>query len=447
MTDPSDRMRLADRVLDRVGDRGEVEVRVAGGTSALTRFANSFVHQNVGEEGDVVSLRIARGGRVTSGTTSNVQPDRLDAFVEETLQRSEVQPIDPHWPGLTTDDPGGPSVDHFDPATAAADPAERAARVATFVAAGPGLKAAGYCETTGAEIAFANSAGIRHEGRYSSAVLDGIHQTGTSAGSGHAASNRLSDIDAAAVGALAATRAVDAAEPYDIKPGHYEVVLAPECVATVAIFLAYYGFNGKFVNEGMSFVEPGSRQFDPAVTLADDVTDPRAAGVGFDTEGTRRRPVTLVGGGVSTGLLHDRRTAAQAGAESTGHAAPGSEVYGPVPSAMFFTGGDQSPDALIASVERGVYVATFNYCRVLDPKTMAVTGLTRNGTFMIENGQITGAVGVMRFTQSFLGALGPGNVLGIGDDTRWADSEFGPLLVHAPSLRLGEWHFTGGTEA
>jgi len=195
VTDPSDRMRLADRVLDRVGDRAEVEVRVAGGTSALTRFANSFVHQNVGEEGDVVSLRVARRGRVTSGTTSNVQPDRLDAFVEETLQRSEVQPIDPHWPGLTTDDPGGPVVDHFDPATAAADPAERAARVATFVAAGPGLRAAGYCETTGAEIAFANSAGIRHEGRYSSAVLDGIHQTGTSAGSGHAASNRLSDIE------------------------------------------------------------------------------------------------------------------------------------------------------------------------------------------------------------------------------------------------------------
>ncbi len=85
-------------------------------------------------------------------------------------------------------------------------------------------------------------------------------------------------------------------------------------------------------------------------------------------------------------------------------------MYGPVPSALFFTGGDQSTDDLIASVERGVYVATFNYCRVLDPKTMAVTGLTRNGTFMIENGQITGAVSVMRFTQSFLGALGPGNV-------------------------------------
>ena len=78
---------------------------------------------------------------------------------------------------------------------------------------------------------------------------------------------------------------------------------------------------------------------------------------------------------------------------------------------------------------------------------MAVTGLTRNGTFMIENGRITGVVTVIRFTQSFLAALGPGNVLGIGDDARWADSEFGPLFVHAPSLRLGEWNFTGGTEA
>jgi predicted Zn-dependent protease len=99
---------------------------------------------------------------------------------------------------------------------------------------------------------------------------------------------------------------------------------------------------------------------------------------------------------------------------------------------------------MIAGVDRGLYVATFNYCRVLDPKTLVVTGLTRNGTFMIENGTITGAVTNMRFTQSFVDALGQGRVHAIADDARFADSEFGPGMMHVPSLHLEGWNFTGG---
>ena len=109
-------------------------------------------------------------------------------------------------------------------------------------------------------------------------------------------------------------------------------------------------------------------------------------------------------------------------------------------------GGSESVEDLIAAVDRGIYVATFNYCRILDPKTQVVTGLTRNGTFMIENGKITGALTGLRFTQSFVAALGDGNLLGLGDDTRYADSEFGAGFVRAPSMRLASWHFTGGTE-
>jgi len=107
-------------------------------------------------------------------------------------------------------------------------------------------------------------------------------------------------------------------------------------------------------------------------------------------------------------------------------------------------GGATPPGSLVAGVERGLYVATFNYCRILDPKSQVVTGLTRNGTFRIEHGEITGAVSNLRFTQSFVAALGPGRVLGVGDDVRFADSEFGPGLVRAPSLRLAGWNFTGG---
>jgi predicted Zn-dependent protease len=145
-------------------------------------------------------------------------------------------------------------------------------------------------------------------------------------------------------------------------------------------------------------------------------------------------------------LAHDRRTAGKVGVESTGHGGPGSEVWGPFPTAVFVAGGADDVESMVASVERGLYIATFNYCRVLEPKSLVVTGLTRNGTFMIENGRITGAVNNLRFTQSFVSALGEGKVLGVGNDARHADSEFGAGLIHAPSMRLESWHFTGGAE-
>jgi len=439
-------MQLAEDVLALVAGRGEAEVRVTGGNLALTRFANSFIHQNVGEEGDEVSLRVAVAGRVGSATTTNTNREALSRFVDEAVERAELQPVDEDWPGLSSPGPGT-AIDQFDPATASASPSTRAAMVAEFVAAGPGMRAAGFCSTQGTEVAFANSNGLRCEGRFTQATLDGIHQTDSSAGSGHATAVRLVDVAAAEVGGLAADRARRGVGAYDIKPGEYEVVLGPECVATIVAFLAFYGFNAKAYAEGQSFVAIGDQQFDAGLDLVDDVTDPRAMALGFDNEGTPRRPLALISGGISKAIAHDRRTAAKAGTESTGHAVPGGEVYGPVPTTMFLSGGATSVEDLIAGVDRGLYVATFNYCRVLDPKTMVVTGLTRNGTFVIENGRITGAATGMRFTQSFVAGLGPGRVLGVGDDARWADSEFGPGVVHAPTVRLAGWSFTGGTEA
>ncbi len=434
---------LTAAVLDIVGNRADAEVVVTSGNSALTRFANSFVHQNVAEEGAAVSLRLAVDGRVSSARTTNTDLDALVRFADATIEAAGHQPVDPEWPGVA--DPAEvPGVDHYDAATAEATPTDRAERVKAFVDAGNGMLAAGYCETIGHEVAFANSAGQTAAGRYTTATLDGIHQTGTSAGSGHAASQRLADLDGSAVGALAAQRAADSAETYDIKPGEYEVVLAPECVASIAVFFAAYGFNAKSHAEGQSFAELGAQQFDPAINMRDDALDPVAFGVGFDTEGTPRRTVDLVRNGVTRSLAHDRRTAHAAGVASTGHGGPGSEVWGPFPAAVFVEGGDDDVQSMIAGIDRGLYIATFNYCRVLEPKSLVVTGLTRNGTFMIENGRITGAVTNLRFTQSFLAALGEGRVLGVGNDARHADSEFGAGIIHAPSLHLAGWNFTGG---
>jgi predicted Zn-dependent protease len=438
-------LRIADRVVEMIGPRAEAEVLVTGGEASLTRFANSFIHQNVGEAFETVSLRLAVDGRVASGRTNRTGDEALRDLVARTAEIARLQPPDPEWPGPA---PAAAvaDADRADPATAAVTPDERAAAVEAFVAAGGGYRAAGYCDVDVTGVAFANSEGQRISGSSSRATIDGIHQSEESAGSAHQTSRRFSDLDGASTGSLAAERARMGIGAFDLKPGEYEVVLAPEAVGTILIFLGFYGFNGKQVAEGQSFVDLGAAQFDERVAIWDDGADPGALGVPFDVEGTPKQPIHLVADGVTAGVVHDRRTAARIGGASTGHAVPGSETVGPIPTNLVLGGGDEPVEEMIASVERGLYVATFNYCRVLEPKSLVVTGLTRNGTFMVENGRITGAVTNLRFTQSFVRALGPGRVLGIGDDARFADSEFGAGFVRVPSLRLAGWSFTGGAE-
>ncbi|HEY4409325.1 MAG TPA: TldD/PmbA family protein [Acidimicrobiia bacterium] len=439
---------LCQQVLDLVGDRAQAQVTAQRSRPALTRFANSFIHQNVGEAGSSVTLKLALpDGRVAMASTTRVDGDGLAALVEGTLAAAALRPVDPDWPGLAPPAPV-PEVDHHDAATEEASPDERARRVRAFVDAGPSLRAAGYCDTDGGTTAFANSAGQRAEGRSTRATIDGIHQTDDSAGSGHATAVRLSELDAGGIGADAADRARRSSAAADIDPGEYEVVLEPECVATILIFLAFYGFNAKQVLEGQSGIRVGEAQFDPAVSIWDDATSAEALGVAFDADGTPKGRLDLVRAGTSTALAHDRRTARRMGAESTGHAIGESDAYGPIPSNLFLGPADASFGAgtadLIASVGRGLLVTTFNYCRILDPKTQVVTGLTRNGTFLIEDGKVRNGVKNLRFTQSFIDALAPGNVLGIAREARFADSEFGPGLVHCPAVRLGSFRFTGG---
>lgn len=434
---------LCEQVLDLVGDRAEAQVLAVSGPSALTRFANSFIHQNVAEERLTVRLKVARDGRVASGSIDGGSGEALERLVESTLAAALLRPVDPDWPGLAPPAPLA-QIAHYDDATAAAGPADRAALVERFIDAGGGLLGAGYASTEASEVAFANSAGQRATGRATAALLDGIHQTDDSAGKAHQASYRIGDLDGVGAGKLASAKARASAHATDLEPGRYEVILEPNCVATIAVFLCVYGFSAKAGIEGRSFVQVGEQQFDEAISLWDDATDPQALGLPFDAEGTPKRRLELVTAGVSRQFAQDRRTAAKLGTDSTGHATPGLESYGPIAGNLFVAPGDAAVDEMVASVERGLLVTEFNYCRILDPKTQVVTGLTRNGTFLVERGQIGPAVANLRFTQSFVDAMAPGRVLGVGSEARFADSEFGPGLVVAPAVRLAEWNFTGG---
>jgi predicted Zn-dependent protease len=437
---------VCERVLSRVGSGVEAEVTVTSGTDALTRFATSFIHQNVTDAVQRVHLRVALDGRVAEAVVNQTDEEALSRLVNSALDAARLRPVDPGWPGVAPPTPA-PSVEHWDDATANAEPHERAERVAAFVRAGDGLETAGFCSTSGEAVAFANSAGQHLSGRTSVATLDGIARTGTSDGSGRAASARLAELDGDLVGADAIRRARASANATDLEPGRYEVVLEPSCVVNMLGFLAIHGFNGRAVEEGRSFARVGENQFDASLFLADDFGHPMAVGIGFDAEGTPKRRVDLVRGGVTSGLIHDRRTAKALGAESTGNAIAGAGPLGALPANLVVEPGSRTRAELIAGVERGLLVTDFWYTRILDPRTQVVTGLTRNGVFLIEDGTVVRPVTNMRFTQSFLEALGPDQVRGIGSDlTLVGGATFGYGAYAVPSLHLASWNFTGGAK-
>ena len=456
---------------DALADIGEVVLRqlptgveaivaVTWSRLALTRFANSRIHQNIAGERVSVRLKLAQAGRVASAQTNRTSAEALSELVGQARAAAEVVPLDAEWPGVLG--PAAvPTVDHWDDATAPAEPAERAAAVSGFVAAGgawaerAGAEAAGYCDSAAVVEAVLTSAGQRAVGRFTRASVDGIFlcpdQGGfTPAGYGHATSVRLADLDGAALGAEAARSCGLSQSAVDIEPGEYAVVLRPEAAGEMVSFLAGYGFNAKEVLEGSSFIsgpdDLASMRFDPSFRLWDDVSDPRSIGLGFDADGTPRQVVSLIEGGRCAAVVHDRRTARRwpGSPSSTGHAHQWSDAWGPA-AANLVVGppAEPGPD-LVTGVERGLLVTCFNYVRVLDPKTVGVTGLTRNGVFLVEDGKVVRPVTNLRFTQSILEALAPGRVLGIGSDARFADVEDGTGRVIAPSLHLAGWRFTGG---
>lgn len=449
-TDPVAQQGFAtcDRVLEMIGGRADALVVRGTGTNALTRFANSRIHQNMVSDDDHVRLRVAvEEGRIAQASTTRVDAEGLERLVERAIAAARLCPPDPEYPGLAQSGDVA-DVDHFDPATAAASPDARAGVVADFVGAGPGLESAGYCSTDADTHVLCTTTGIRYASRSTMAQLDAIHRATAvegppTDGYGQVTSSRIGDLDGQRIGDVAAAKATGGADPVELEPGSYEVVLEARAVAAVLLFPAWLGFNGKAYAEGTSFAHPGEQQFDERVSIWDDATDPRALGRPYDAEGTPKRRVDLVTNGVTVGLAHDRRSAALAGTESTGSSI-GQESFGGYPGDLFLAGGDESLEELIGGVERGLLVTDFWYNRILDPKTQVVTGLTRNGLFLIEGGEVAGPVQNLRYTQSVVGALAPGHVLGIGDDAQLVSNEGG--IVHVPSLRLRSWAFTGGAQ-
>jgi predicted Zn-dependent protease len=329
--------------------------------------------------------------------------------------------------------------------TAAATPEQRAEGVRAVIAAADsaGVRAFGSFSTSAEHLAVANSHGIAVAQRRTAAQLLTVTMAPDGgSGYGEQAGVDVSTIDAAEVGRWAAEKARATSNPVSVEPGDWSVVLEEYAVVDLLSMLAYMGFSALAVQEERSFFEPGKQIGSELVTIVDDASDPGAMPMAFDYEGVAKQQVVLVDRGVCGSVVYDQQTAARAGVASTGHGLPAPNPYGPFPLNMVMSAGSTPRDALVGEMERGLLVTRFHYTNPVHPKLAIVTGMTRDGTFLVEGGRIVGPVRNLRFTQSYLAALA--GTVAVGRDRRTVKGDFGGVLV--PAVRIDSWTFTGATE-
>ncbi|MFL2670922.1 MAG: TldD/PmbA family protein [Candidatus Actinomarina sp.] len=419
----------------------ECELKMMHSKSALTRFANSQIHQNVDEESADVFLTLHKDSKTITISANLTALKNPMEFVSKAMDSLKSSPIDKGWAGLPDSSESFSGLSKIDEST----PDERANKVKEFVSEGKQMNAAGYCSSYTNNYFVWNTNGLNSSDSSSSAFIDGIFRTESSAGSSHRGGILLSDIKAQQAGNEAAKLAIDGENPEDIEPGNYEVILGHEAVSTILVFLGVYGFNAKSKIDGMSPINLDEKQFDEQINLIDTPEDDDSIGFKIDASGAKKKNLEIVKDGVSKSYFHTRRTAKELNAENTFHELFGwGENFGGIGTNLKLLGGNVSQEEMIKSVKKGIYINEFWYCRVLDPITQVVTGLNRNGSFLIENGKITKPIGRLRFTQSFMASLAPGNILSVGNKSRYADSEFGEGMLRVPALHLKEFNFTGG---
>lgn len=422
-----------------------VEVVVAHDWSGHTRFASSQIHQNAWTEDVAVNVRVVTtDGRVGVSSMHTDDPAQVIRVARQAVAIARLCPPDPEFPGLA------PAAEHgevpLDRALLETTPEQRAAAVRDLLDEVPDdLEAAGALQTGGSELGVYTSAGQRAYSPLSSGQLTLVVLGPTSSGFAETGGRAAADIDGVASARTAVRKARAGADPVALPAGVWPVVLEPAATGTLVQFLGYLGFGGRDYLEGRSFAagRMGEKICDPAITIADDALAADTIGYPFDWEGTPKQKVVLVDGGRLAAVVHDRHTGARAGSRSTGHGLPAPNTSGPIAMNPVMECGDGgSIDDVVAGCERGLLVTRFHYTNVVHPRKTILTGMTRDGTFLVEDGELSHAVRNLRFTQPILAALSQVEAVstetGYGSELFFGGSRY-------PALRLPAFTFTSTT--
>jgi len=432
---------LLDRVLGKVrATKGaEATAAVSDARAGNTRFARNEITSSADVERLHVSVTVQFGLRSASASTNQLDDHSLDEVVARALRMARLAPENPEaMPVLGKQTyPTVPSA--VDRATAELGAQHRAKAVGAALAAGSKLGFAGFYDHDVTAFGRATTAGLWAWREETSCSFSCTARTADGTGSGWAGtqSNKASDFDPGALAKLAVDKATRSAHPTKLDPGRYSVVLEPAAVAALLEFLIG-SFGARRADEGRSFftkagggTRVGEKLFPDTITLRTDPADAAVGGQPFDGEGLPLAATKWIDKGTITALTYGRYWAKKQNKKPTGS-----------PNGWTLDGGPAKTEELVKGIKRGVLITRFWYLRDLDPQTILATGLTRDGTFLIENGEITRPVNNFRFNESPVHMLAKCDGLGAG----WISGGEG-RGVRAPTLRTHEFNLASISEA
>src|SRR5947209_553888 len=438
----------------------EVEVIFSSTDYSLTRFANNTIHQNVSELNEAASVRVAFDGKTARATTNRFDDESLKRAVQSAESIARVQEPNPELLPMVTPKEAiqqGPSPVRWFEQTAKITPADRAAAVGQIVTTAKknSLVTAGIYSSAETSEAIVNSKGLNVFHKQSSAEVSITMLADDSSGWQKANSPDVKNVEHLRLAEIAAHKARESRAPRELPPGKYTVVLEPAAVLDLVGFM-FWDFAGLAILDQRSFLNNriGTRLFGENITITDDVYHPLQSGAPFDGEGVRRKKVTLVENGVIKKVVCARSTADRmrhsehAGKvgdiEVTGHGFALPNETGEAPTNIVFItpGGEQTTEQMIAGTERGVLITRLWYIREVDPYEKILTGMTRDGTFIIENGKVKQGIRNFRFNQSLIEMLS--SVEAMGQAVRSTGEESFDMV--APAMKVRDFNFTEVTK-
>ena len=437
---------MADSLFQQVVDAAralgvsEIEAIVSEETQSLTRFANNAIHQNVSERSTQLSVRPVIEGRTARATTNRLDRDGIRDVVAEAIAITRLNESDADLPPLAG--PAEvPDLQRYFEATAQATPDERAQAVAEAIRAvsGEGQTAAGIYSTDATRFELYNSRGVSASYRESMARFSITAMAGDSSGWAKASACDLRGLDPVALARSAARKAAGSRDPRELPAGRYTVILEPAAVLDL-VGQMFADFSGTAIRDGRSFLNDriGKKLFGENITVYDDAAHPLQSGAAFDAEGVPRRRLTLVERGVVREIAYCRQAAALAGVAPTGHGFPLPNDTGEAPMNIVIAGGDTSVEEMVAATERGILVTRLWYIREVDPYEKIFTGMTRDGTFLVEGGQVTSGVRNFRFNVGLMEMLS--NVEALSPAVRASGEETFDMVV--PAMKVRGFNFT-----
>jgi PmbA protein len=423
------------------------EVTLQYNDAALTRFANNTIHQNVAERDAEVTLRYFIGKQIGTASTNRMDNAGMDELVERAKVNAQTSPADPNYPGLPKAE-AYQRVSAWDAPTAEFSPEKRARAVGAVcqMAVEKSLNASGAFSTGSGVLVVANTEGVFGYHTQSNADFQTVVMSDDSSGRAHESAWKVENLNVETLGKEAIETAARGHNPRKIDPGEYTVILEHYVTEDLLNNLNFYGMGAQALQEGRSWMNDrlGKQVMSTSVSIWDDGLDMNGSPLPFDFEGVPKQRVDIVKQGVVMGPVYDRYSGAKMGQPSTGHATPiNFRGFGPLALNLFMALGDVTVHEMIASTKKGLYINRFWYTRLAHPRDCVITGMTRDGVFMIEDGEVSYPVKNLRYTMPYIQVLA--NVETVGKASHLLVGEFGGICVRVPALKVVGFNFTGST--